>query len=99
MHQCLVGVHHLLEVNGLVTIVGEGGIAVVFLVGGNDVAGGGVGFDDSGAEDATGKVATVGNEVYRSIQITLFLYRCSGCPHAMRNEWWRQASDQRLLNR
>ena len=44
--------------------MGEGSIAVVFLVGGNDVAGGGVGLDDGGAEDATGEVATVGNEVY-----------------------------------
>ena len=73
MHQCLVGVYHLLQVNGLVAIVGESSIAVVFLVGSNDVAGGGVGLDDGGAEDATGEVAAVWNEVYRSIQLTLFL--------------------------
>ena len=73
MYQCLVGVHHLLEVDGLVAVMSEGGIAVVFLVGGNDVAGGSIGLDDSGAEDATGEVATVGDEVYRSIQIALLL--------------------------
>ena len=54
VYQCLVGVHHLLQVDGLVAVVGEGGIAVEVFVGLDDVFGWGLGLDDGSAAYFTG---------------------------------------------
>ena len=37
MHQCLVGVYHLLQVDRLFAVVGEGGISIEFLIGLDDI--------------------------------------------------------------
>ena len=63
MHQGLVGVDHLLQVDGAVGVVGEGGVGVEVAVGLDNVRSGDVGVDDGGAEDATGEVAAVGDEL------------------------------------
>jgi len=73
VYQCLVGVHHLLQVDGLVAVVGEGGIAVEVLVSLDDVFGRGLGLDDGSAEDAAGKVASIGDEVDRGVEVALHL--------------------------
>ena len=78
MHQCLVGVHHLFQVDGLVAIVGKGGFFVELLIGLDNVLCGCLGLDDGGAENATGEITTIGDEVDRGIQITL----CPALPTA-----------------
>ena len=74
MYHGLIRVHHLLQVDGLVAVVREGGIAVEVLVCLYDVLGRRLGADDGGAEDAAGEVATVGDEVDVGIQIALHLF-------------------------
>jgi len=69
----LVGVHHLLEVDGLVAVVGKGGIAIEVLVGLDDVLYWGWGLDYGCAEDASCEVATIGDEVDVGIEIALDL--------------------------
>ena len=73
VHQCLVGVHYLLQIDGLITVVGEGCITVEFLVCLDDVFGWCLGLDDGSAEDAAGEVAAVGYEVDRGIEVALYL--------------------------
>ena len=73
MDQCLVGVHYLLQVEGLVAIVGEGGITIKVLIGLDDVLYGSWRLDNGCAEDASGEVATIGDEVDVGIEITLYL--------------------------
>lgn len=63
MHQGLVGVDHLLQVDGTVGIVGEGGVGIEVAVALDDVGSGGRGVHHGGAEDATGEVAAVGDEL------------------------------------
>ena len=73
MHQGLIGVHHLLQVDGLVAVMGEGGISVEIFVGFDDVLSRSLCLDDSRAENTAGKVTTVGNEVDVGIKVTLHL--------------------------
>ena len=75
MDETFVGIHHLLQVERLVAVVGEGGIAVKVLIGLNDLIGIGLGTDDLRTEDATGEVATIGDEVDVDIERTLCLYQ------------------------
>ena len=73
MHQRLVGVHHLLQVDGLVAIVGKGSVFVEIFVGLDDFFHRGRCLDDCCTEYASCKVATIGDEVDVCIQITLYL--------------------------
>ena len=75
MHQCLVGVHHLLQVDGFVAIVGEGGIGIELLVGFDDIFHGCRCLDDSSTEDSTGEVTTIGDEVDVGIEVALYLFQ------------------------
>ena len=69
----LVGVDHLLEINGLVAVVGEGGIGIEVLVGLDDILDGGGCLHHGRTEDATGEVAAIGDEVDVGIEIALHL--------------------------
>ena len=73
MYQGLIGVHHLLQVDGLVAVMGEGGISIEVFVGFDDVLSRSLCLDDSRAENTAGKVTTVGNEVDVGIKVTLHL--------------------------
>ena len=73
MYEGLVGIDNLLQVNTLVCIVGENGILIKLLVGLNDVLNRGFGLDDRCTEDATSKVATIGDEIDVGIEIALNL--------------------------
>ena len=66
MDESLVGVDDLLEVESLVAVVGEGGLAVEVFVEGRDgiLVGCGVESDDLSAEDAAREVSAVWDEVY-----------------------------------
>ena len=75
MYQCLVSIHHLFQVNGLVAIVGEGSICIEILVGLDDILNRGWCFDDGCTENAAGEITTIGDEVDVSIQITLYLFQ------------------------
>ena len=74
----LVGVHNLLEVDGLVAVVGEGGIAIEVLVGLDDVLYWGRGLDNGCAEDASREVTTIGDEVDVGIEIALLQFSLPG---------------------
>ena len=71
MDETLVGVDHLLQVDRLVEVVGEGCVAVEILVGCHDVFNRSVGFNHLSGEDATGKIATIRDEVDRSLELTV----------------------------
>ena len=73
MDKAFVGVHHLFQVYWLLRVVREGSVAVKVLVGLDDLVGGSLGADDLGAEDASGKVAAIGDEVNVDVLITLYL--------------------------
>ena len=73
MYQCLVGVYHLLQVDGLVTVVGEGSISIEVLVGLDDIFYRGRCLDDCCTEDTTSKVTTIGDEVDIGIEVALYL--------------------------
>ena len=73
MNQRLVSVYYLLQVEWLVAVVGEGGIFVEVLVSLDDILHRSRSLNDGCAENTTGKVATIGNEVDVGIQITLHL--------------------------
>ena len=73
MYQGLVGVYHLLQVDGFVAVVGEGSISIEVLIGFDDIFYWGWCLDDGCAEDASGEVATIGDEVDVGIEITLDL--------------------------
>ena len=63
MNQSLVGVHHLLQIEGFVAVVRKGSILVELLVERDYVINRAVRLDDLCNKDATGKVATVRDEV------------------------------------
>ena len=63
MHQTLVGVHHLLQIQRFVAVVRKGGIGIEVLVSLDNLVGGGLRSDDLRAENATGEVAAIGDEV------------------------------------
>ena len=63
MDKTLVGVDHLLEVDRLVDVMGEGSVAVEILIGSHDILNGERGLHNLSGEDAAGKVATVRDEV------------------------------------
>ncbi len=71
MDETLVGVDHLLQVDRLVDVVGEGCVAVEILVGCHDVFYRSVGLHYLSSEDATGEVATIRDEVDRSLELTV----------------------------
>ena len=73
MNQALVGIHHLLQVDSLIHIVGELGIIVELLVTCHDLLDRLVGLHYFCGEDAAGEVATVRDEVDGCIEITLCL--------------------------
>ena len=75
MYQCLIGVHHLFQVDGFVAIVGEGGIGIELLVGFDDIFHGCRCLDDSSTEDSTGEVTTIGDEVDVGIEVALYLFQ------------------------
>ena len=69
MYQCLVGVHYLLQINGLVAIMGEGGIGIEIFIGLDDILNRCHCFDDGCTEDTASEVTTIGDEVDVGIQI------------------------------
>ena len=73
MYKGLVGVHHLLHVDGLIHIMGETGILVECLISLNDFLYWTISLDDLGGEDTTGEVASVWDEVDVGIQMALHL--------------------------
>ena len=73
MYERLVGVHHLLHVDGVVHIVGEGSVLVKVLICLHDLLYRHVRLYDLCGEDAAGEVAAVGNEVDLGIELTLHL--------------------------
>ena len=78
MHHAFVGVHHLLQVYGTVAVVCKGSIGIEVLVclhDGVDVC---ICFHHHGGKDASGKVATIGDEVDRG-----FTACCSHLRHLL----------------
>ena len=73
MYQCLIGVYYLLKVNRFVAVVGEGCVGIEVFVSLNNILYWSGSLDDSCAEDAASKVATVGDEVNVGIEISLNL--------------------------
>jgi len=73
MYQSLIGIHHLLQVDGLVAVVGKGSILVEVLISCNDILGRSLCLDYCCAENATGKVAAIGDEVDRGVEAALYL--------------------------
>ena len=71
MYQALVGVNHLLEVDRLVDIMGEGSIMIEVLVGCNNVVDRKFGLYNLSGKDATGKVATIRNKVDRGREVAI----------------------------
>ncbi len=71
MDETLVGVDHLLQVDRLVDVVGEGCIAVEILVGCNDVFYRSIGLNHLSSEDATGEVATIRDEVDGCLELAI----------------------------
>ena len=75
MYQGLVGVHHLLQVDGFVAVVSEGGIGIEVLVGFDDILYRSRCLHHSRTEDATGKVTTIGDEIDVGIEVALYLFQ------------------------
>ena len=75
MYQGLVGVHHLLQVDGFVAVVSEGGIGIEVLVGFDDILYRSRCLHNSRTEDATGKVTTIGDEIDVGIEVALYLFQ------------------------
>ena len=73
MYQCLVGVYHLLQVDGFVAVGGEGSISIEVLIGFDDIFHRSRCLDDCCTEDTTSKVTTIGDEVDIGIEISLYL--------------------------
>ena len=71
MDETLVGVDHLLQVDRLVDVVGEGCVAVEILVGCHDVFYRSVGLHYLSSEDATGEVATIRDEVEGCLELAI----------------------------
>ena len=74
MHQGLVGVYHLLQVDGLIAVVSESGIMIELFVGFDNVGLRSLGADNGSTEDATGKIATIRDEVDVGIEVALHLF-------------------------
>ena len=71
MDETLVGVDHLLQVDRLVDVVGEGCVAVEVLVGCHDVFYRSVGLNHLSSEDATGEVAAIRDEVDGCLELAV----------------------------
>ena len=71
MDETLVGVDHLLQVDRLVNVVGEGCVAVEVLVGCHDVFYRSVGLNHLSSEDATGEVATIRDEIEGCLELAV----------------------------
>ena len=71
MDETLVGVDHLLQVDRLVNVVGEGCVAVEILVGCHDVFYRSVGLHHLSSEDATGEVATIRDEIDGCLELAV----------------------------
>ena len=71
MDETLVGVDHLLQVDRLVDVVGEGCIAVEILVGCHDVFYRSIGLNHLSGEDATGEVATIRDEIDGCLELAV----------------------------
>ena len=71
MDETLVGVDHLLQVDRLVDVVGEGCVAIEILVGCHDVFYRSVGLHYLSGEDATGEVATIRDEVDGCLELAV----------------------------
>ena len=61
MDEGLVGVDYLLQVDGLVAVVGERSASIELLIGLDDILHWGRGLDNGCAEDASCEVATIGD--------------------------------------
>ena len=79
VHQRLVGVHHLLQVQRTVAVVGEGGLGVVVLVGFDDVLLGHHRGHDGSAENAACEGPAIGYEVDVNVEVALCL--CQRLPY------------------
>ena len=71
MDETLVGVDHLLQVDRLVDVVGEGCVAVEVLVGCHDVFNRSVCLHNLCGKDATGEVATIRDEVDGCLELAI----------------------------
>ena len=71
MDETLVGVDHLLQVDRLVDVVGEGCVAVEILVGCHDVFYWSIGLNHLSSEDATGEVATIRDEIDGCLELAV----------------------------
>ena len=71
MDETLVGVDHLLQVDRLVDVVGEGCVAVEILVGCHDVFYRSVGLNHLSSEDATGEVAAIRDEIEGCLELAV----------------------------
>ena len=71
MDETLVGVDHLLQVDRLVDVVGEGCVAIEILVGCHDVFYRSVGLHYLSGKDATGEVAAIRDEVEGCLELAV----------------------------
>ena len=71
MDETLVGVDHLLQVDRLVDVMGEGCVAVEILVGCHDVFYRSIGLHYLSSKDATGEVATIRDEVDGCLELAV----------------------------
>ena len=71
MDETLVGVDHLLQVDRLVDVVGEGCVAIEILVGCHDVFYRSIGLNHLCSEDATGEVATIRDEIDGCLELAV----------------------------
>ena len=87
MHQSLVGVHHLLHVQCLVAVVGEGSVLVVFLIQSHDflLSHRLVECHHLSGEDASCEVTSVGDEIHRDTLCVIALVQC--VYHTWRSAW------------
>ena len=75
VYKSFICVDHLFHVNGLVHIVCEFGIFVEVLIALDDVFKRHVCLDHFRGENASGKVSTIGDEIYFSFQMSLHLFQ------------------------
>ena len=75
MNQCLVGIDHLFEVDGIVADMRESRMAVEVFIRFFHILQRSWCTHHSGAEDASGKVSAVGDKVYIGIKIALHLFQ------------------------
>ena len=89
MHQSLIGVHHLLHVQCLVAVVGEGSIIVVFLIQSYHflLSHRLVECHHLSGENASGEVSSVGDEIDSDALCIIALVQCV-------NNTWRSAWTQ-----